>query len=307
VGVTLLAHPLRCARCLDHKFDPIPTRDYYRLQAAFASTQFVDRDAPYQPFENTGAFGAADPNQELLAVFTPRRLSAEELRDSMLAVCGELSPEMGGLPVSPEINMEVAMQPRHIMGSVSPAYQPSPAPGQRNRRSIYAERIRTLRYPLMEVFNQPGFDTSCEARDTSSVTPQVFSLFNGENSFSRAIAMAVRLEREIKNSDARISRAFELAFGRSPAPAEVERCNRHLQEMTNHHRANNPVKTEPPKCVVREMVEEMTGLNFYWVEDLDRYKNYTADRELWEIDPATRALADLCLVLFNSNESVHVY
>ena len=33
VGVTLLGQGLRCASCHDHKFDPIPTRDYYRLQA----------------------------------------------------------------------------------------------------------------------------------------------------------------------------------------------------------------------------------------------------------------------------------
>ena len=43
VGVTFLAHELRCASCHDHKFDPIPTRDYYRMQAVFAPTQFVDR------------------------------------------------------------------------------------------------------------------------------------------------------------------------------------------------------------------------------------------------------------------------
>ena len=33
VGQTFLAHPLQCARCHDHKFDPIPTRDYYRMAA----------------------------------------------------------------------------------------------------------------------------------------------------------------------------------------------------------------------------------------------------------------------------------
>ena len=535
VGVTFLAHPLRCARCHDHKFDPIPTRDYYGIQAVFASTQFADRDAPYQPYENTKAFGAAsdrlakrpsrvrsistlkpkerpnvkadldtekkghakvnrkfgqylsrekkrtmpfafsvysgpdnrfvstkvivkpgnmgdhcppthilkggslespgdevgpgvmsvlksflngnsananeafpggakgrrlalaewiaspdnpltarvmvnriwqyhfgkalagnpnnfgktgkkpshpelldflaahfvengwkmkemhrlimtsdayqrasqhpdikrldtaDPNQELLAVFTPRRLAAEEMRDSMLAVSGELNSEMGGLPVHPEINLEVAMQPRHIMGSVGPAYQPSPAPELRNRRSIYAERIRTLRDPMMEVFNQPGFDTSCEARDASTVTPQVFALFNGENTYNRAVAMALKLEKESKDSASRIKHAFKFTFGRSPTPTEIDRCNRHLREMARHHNENKSIKTQPPKYVIREMIEEMTGLNFYWVEDLDRYKNYKADKKLWEVEPATRALADLCLVLFNSNEFVYVY
>ena len=36
VGQTFLAMPMRCCKCHDHKFDPIPTRDYYGMYAAFA-------------------------------------------------------------------------------------------------------------------------------------------------------------------------------------------------------------------------------------------------------------------------------
>ena len=52
VGQTFLSHPLQCARCHDHKFDPIPTKDYYRMQAVFDSTQFADRTVPFQPYED---------------------------------------------------------------------------------------------------------------------------------------------------------------------------------------------------------------------------------------------------------------
>ena len=45
VGETFLAHSLQCARCHDHKFDPIPTRDFYSVQAVFATTQLSERDA----------------------------------------------------------------------------------------------------------------------------------------------------------------------------------------------------------------------------------------------------------------------
>ena len=58
---------------------------------------------------------------------------------------------------------------------------------------------------------------------------------------------------------------------------------------------------------MREMVEEMTGLKFYWVEDLDIYQDYVPDLKPWDVNPETRALADLCLVLFNSNEFIYVY
>ena len=43
VGQVFLGHMLQCARCHDHKFDPVPTRDFYRIQAAFATTQLAER------------------------------------------------------------------------------------------------------------------------------------------------------------------------------------------------------------------------------------------------------------------------
>jgi hypothetical protein len=42
VGAAFLGVTLGCARCHDHKTDPIPTEDYYRLQAAFAGYKPVD-------------------------------------------------------------------------------------------------------------------------------------------------------------------------------------------------------------------------------------------------------------------------
>ena len=78
--------------------------------------------------------------------------------------------------------------------------------------------------------------------------------------------------------------------------------------MTRQHAANPPTPTAPPKQVVRKMVEEQTGLAFWWVEDLDIYaSNYKPDLKPWDVEPRTRALADLCLVLFNSNEFTYVY
>lgn len=250
----------------------------------------------------------ADSDGTLLAVYTPRRLAAEELRDAMLLATGELNPTMGGIPARPEINLEVATQPRHIMGSVAPAYQPSPDPAERHRRTIYAERIRTMLDPSLRVFNQPGPDTSCERRDSSTVTPQVFTLFNSVNSRDRSIALAARIADTAGDANARARSAFHRILGRAPSDAELAQAVAHVQRMTTHHKAHPPVKVQPPHYVIREMVEEQTGLNFYWVEDLDVYRDtYKPDTKPWDVDARTRALADLCLVLFNSNEFIYVY
>ncbi len=247
-----------------------------------------------------------DPNNELLAYFPPRRLAAEELRDAMLTVAGELNREAGGPGGFPEINWEVALQPRHVMGSVAPAYQPSPLPRQRNRRTLYTFRQRTLSDPIQEVFNRPGSETSCERRDETTVAPQAFALFNSDFAHDRALALAVALERQAADLPAHVELAFRLCYGRPPSEAESRRCAEHLEKMAVYHRGHPPTPVPLPTRVTRKMVEEMTGEEYAWEEELDGMKGYVRDRKPWDVGPRTRALADLCLVLFNSNEFLYV-
>ena len=247
-----------------------------------------------------------DTNNRLLSVFPVRRLAAEELRDALLAVSGELNPEMGGPGVFPEINWEVAMQPRHIMGSVAPAYQPSPTPSERHRRSIYAFRYRTLPDPMQEVFNRPGSDTSCERRDETTVTPQVFALFNGQFAHDRALALADRIARDTTEPAGQAAIAFQRIYGREPAADEIELAVAHIEQMRGHHAAHEPVRVDPPTSVERAMVEELTGETFTWTEELIGMDRFVPDLKPWNVDPDTRALAELCLVLMNSNEFVYI-
>ena len=248
-----------------------------------------------------------DPDNKLLAYFNPRRLTAEELRDSMLFTSGELNLEMGGLPIFPEINMEVALQPRHIMGSIAPAHQPSRRPETRNRRTVYAYRYRGLPDPMLEVFNQPSADLSCELRTASTVTPQVFTLLNSWNSYDRSLAMAHRLEKETQALSDRITRAFKLAWGRAPTKDERAKTTAYLETAAVYHHQNPPVAEKYPTQVDRTMFEEMTGEPFEYTERLDVYEDYVPHPKPWDVGPETRALADLCLVLFNANEFIYVY
>ena len=248
-----------------------------------------------------------DPGNLLLAYFEPRRLAAEELRDTTLLLSGELNAEMGGVPAMPEINLDVALQPRMIQFSIAPAYQPSRTPGERNRRSIYAYRVRGQADPLMEVFNQPSPNDSCERRDASSVSPQALTMMNSTYLTNRSVAFALRIEREAANAEARIERAFHLAFSRSPEPGVVPRLAKYLSEMEAHHRTHRPRPTSFPTRITRSLVEEFTGAPFEYEEWLSAYEEYTQDTRPWDVAPKTRALADLCLLLFNSNELAYVY
>jgi hypothetical protein len=76
--------------------------------------------------------------------------------------------------------------------------------------------------------------------------------------------------------------------------------------MRAYHHKHEPKPVALPARVRRHMVEEMTGEEFTWEEELDGMKGYQRDLKAWDVGPSTRALADLCLVLFNSNEFLYV-
>ena len=247
-----------------------------------------------------------DPNNELLAFFPQRRLSAEELRDAMLCATGELNRTVGGLPVMPEINMEVALQPRMIQFSIAPAYQPSPTPEQRNRRTVYAYRVRGQADPFLELFNQPNPNESCELRDSASVTPQAFTLFNSDVVADRSIALALRLERESSELETQIDRAFALALGRNAKKSELTRLKTYVTDMRGYH-ANTPAERQTyPTKIIRSLVEEFSGKPFEYTEILPIFNDYQPDKKAADVSAETRALADMCLLLFNSNEFVYL-
>jgi hypothetical protein len=249
-----------------------------------------------------------DPNNELLARFPVRRLTAEELRDSTLLISSELNRELGGVPIMPEINLEVALQPRMIQFSIAPAYQPSRTPTERNRRTIYTYRVRGQADPLLEIMNLPNPNESCELRDSAAVTPQAFALMNSDVMTDRSIAFALRIQKEEKETPAtQIRRAVQLAYGRVPTPEEQENLENYLNEMLDYHQANSPERIEYPTQVTRSLVEEFTGEPFEFIEKLNVYDDYVSDAKPWSVGADTRALADACLLLFNSNEFMYVY
>ena len=270
----------------------IMTSETYRRASAHPNIEKVSR---------------LDSDSNSYAVFLPRRLAAEELRDAMLAVSGELNRKPGGIPARPDMNLEAALQPRMIMGTFAPSYIPDIKPEQRNRRSIYALKLRGQRDPFMTTFNQPGFDKSCELRDSSNVTPQVFSLFNSEESADRALAFSVRILNEVRDDNEAVQRAFRLAFGRVPDKFEIDAALQLWKVASKEQASRNPMPRTYPTEVLRTANEENTGQTFTFREKLFEYQDYLPDLQPHQVDARTRGLADLCLALLNANEFLYVY
>lgn len=247
-----------------------------------------------------------DPTGDSYAVFRPRRLTAEEFRDAMLAVSGELNRQLGGIPCRPDINEEVAMQPRQIMGGTASVYEPDALPSQRNRRSIYTEKIRGLRDPFMETFNQPGPDKSCEIRETSTVAPQALTLLNAQEVQDRSLCFAAKLLKQGGDERAVIRSAFEAALSRPPTAAETAACISHWTSATLEETKKTYAPREYPTEILRTVMAEKTGEPYDFIEFMPVYEAYVPDLQPGQTDARTRGLAQVCLVIFNLNEFAYL-
>lgn len=158
----------------------------------------------------------SDPENRLLWRFSRRRLSAEELRDAMLAVSGRLNLHAGGRSVM------VPVDPQLVGQLYKPAqWQVAEQATEYDRRSVYLIAKRNLRLPFLDVFDAPALLTSCSRRQTSTHAPQALELLNGQLSNNLAQGFAQRLKQESGDSPEQIvERAFWLTAGRAPTPRE---------------------------------------------------------------------------------------
>jgi hypothetical protein len=157
-----------------------------------------------------------DADDRLLWRFPPRRLSAEEIRDTMLSVSGSLDTAAGG----PGFRLY-----RYLQDNVA-TYVPLDQHGPDTyRRAVYHQNARAARTDLMTDFDQPdcAFSTSRRAETTTPL--QALTTLNHAFTLDMARAMAGRLEREVGDDPAaQVQRAFELCFGRQPTVDETRQC-----------------------------------------------------------------------------------
>ena len=270
-----------------------------KLNELIASSKVYRRSSRHP---NASLVRETDPRREFYAAFIPRRLTAEELRDAMLWSSGELTDQVGGIPSRPDVNSEVAIQPRQIQGGTASVYEPDSKAEQRNRRTLYAEKLRGLRDPFLETFNQPGPDNSCEVRETSTVAPQALTLFNSEEVRDRSIALAVRIIEETKEKKAAIKKAFQLTLGRAPSNSELTACLVHWDVAAAEEAGKTYHKREYVDRLERTVMAEKTGEPYDFIEFMPAYRTYEPDLQMADVDVKTRGLSQVCLVLYNLNE-----
>jgi Protein of unknown function (DUF1553)/Protein of unknown function (DUF1549) len=212
-----------------------------------------------------------DPQNKLWWRFQRQRLTGEEIRDAILAVSGQLNPEMGGPSVFPEIpeGMEVRG-----------GWKKNEREEAKNRRSIYVFVRRNSRYPMFHAFDMPDTHESCPIRSNTVTAPQALSLLNDKIILRAAQSFAGRVLQEAGSDlDSQISSAYRLALAREPDATERELGCAFLQKQS---------------LVIKARIEEKKAFALP--------PNLSPD-----VEPAhAAALVDFCHVLFNSNEFVYV-
>ena len=216
-----------------------------------------------------------DPENRLLWRFSPRRIEAENVRDSILVASGSLNREMGGAGIYPRID-------RAVIGTGSTNKWPvdveeGPATW---RRSIYIFQKRSVVLPLLEVFDCPDSTVSSPSRSASTIAPQALALLNNSFVLEQSRRFARRVVEEAGGTPVdRTHRAFKIALGRRATEQELAWSVDFLGKQALAYAQNTQRSSPQGGSGIAVTVTEAASL---------------------------QALADLCHAMFNLNEFLYL-
>jgi hypothetical protein len=155
---------------------------------------------------------SVDGDAALLWRYPPRRLEAEAVRDSILAVSGRLELTAGGPGFDffkPNSNYVRVYEPKEEFGPAE------------FRRMVYAQKPRMQADGVFAAFDCPDAGQTQPRRPVSTTPLQALNLLNSEFVLQQSAALAERLKREAgADAGAQVKLAFVLAFGREPSEGE---------------------------------------------------------------------------------------
>jgi mono/diheme cytochrome c family protein len=156
---------------------------------------------------------AIDGDSRYLWRFPPRRLSAEELRDTMLTVAGKLDTKMGG----PGFRLY-----KYLQDNVATYVPLDEAGPETYRRAVYHQNARAARVDLMGEFDCPDNAFSAPRRSATTTPLQALTLLNHKFTLDMAQAWADLLQRETPDdAEAQVRAAFAAAFNREATNDEA--------------------------------------------------------------------------------------
>lgn len=188
-----------------------PAQSLKSLVKMLVTSEAYQRSSQHDP-----ANAENDRNNQYLWRANRRRLSAEEFRDSLLAVSGALDRTMGG----PSFQDFVIEKPQH-----SPHYQyhlHDPADAKAHRRSVYRFVVRSQPNPMLTTLDCADPSMSVPERDESTTALQALTQWNHRFVEEMSVRFADRIKKEAESTaEASVGYATGLVLGREPLPTEL--------------------------------------------------------------------------------------
>jgi Protein of unknown function (DUF1553)/Protein of unknown function (DUF1549) len=197
-----------------------------------------------------------DPKNACLWRFDRRRLEAEEIRDSLLAVSGQLDPTPGGAHPFPPVHQWSYSQHRQFFALYDT-----------NKRSVYLMLQRLRRHPLLELFDQSDPNASTGMRNSSITALQALAFMNNEFVNTQADQFAVRVGMAYDDNPSRIRYAYQLALGRLPSPAEISEGVNYLAKARAALKESDvPAERQPRSALASYLHVLMASDEFLFVD-----------------------------------------
>jgi hypothetical protein len=196
-----------------------------------------------------------DPDNKLLWRMNRRRLEAEEVRDSIIAVGEGLDLTVGG-QLLPNKNRD------YVTGTGS-----KQATYEVNRRSVYLPILRSAVYQVLQAFDFGDPSVINGARSTTTIAPQALFMMNSNLVAKNAEALAKRLIDETADDASRIDRAFQMLFGRPPAVDETVDLRQVVTELREQFAADKSKAANAEQLAWRSLCRILMSSNeFIYVE-----------------------------------------
>lgn len=161
-----------------------------------------------------------DPKNVCLWKFNRRRLDAEEIRDSLLALSGNLDLAPGGEPpFTPEMSWRYTQHTPFIAADKDFAT---------NKRSVYLMQQRIRRQPFLDLFDGSDPNAVTGVRPLTTTALQALYTMNDPFFHEQADALAVRVGLAYGSDAERLDYAFRLLYGRTPTLDEVRDARQFL-------------------------------------------------------------------------------
>lgn len=202
------------------------------LRQGWSTKQLIRQLVLSETFRQSGDSPAAgreiDPSDRLLHHYPTRRLEAEAIRDSLLAVSGRLDRSLYGRPIRPH-RSAIDSQKRLFSGPVD----------GRGRRSIYLEMSVMQPPEFLVGFNLPDLKIPVGRRDVTNVPSQALILMNSQFVNAMSSIWAEQLVNDASNDpETRMAAMFRTALGR---PATKEELLRWLGALNDFADGNQPL------------------------------------------------------------------